>query len=104
MKKFLGTHAKSSSSNSTKYHWSLNLIRELENPKSIIEEDEFIYVIKDKFPKSTHHYLIIPKKDIPSISKVTKDDLEVLYHMELIANKYIDCHEKHDFQYGHKRF
>ncbi|XP_058799945.1 aprataxin [Phymastichus coffea] len=82
-------------------HWSFNLIREIKNPKSILEEDEFVYIIKDKYPKSTYHYLIIPKKDIPSISKVTKDDLELLHHMEHTGNKYIDSHKDYDFQMGY---
>lgn len=78
-------------------HWSLGLLASMNDPESKLEEDDQIVVITDKYPKAKFHYLVLPKKDITAISKLTRDDLELLHHMETIANKYVDRHKEYEF-------
>ncbi|KAL7299252.1 hypothetical protein TKK_0007842 [Trichogramma kaykai] len=82
-------------------HWSLGLIASINDPASILEEDDYTFVIKDYYPKARFHYLILPKKDIPSIEKVTRDDLQILKHMESVAHKFVQKHENEQFQIGY---
>ncbi len=49
---------------------------ELEAEK--VFENEKILAIKDKFPKAPVHILIMPKKEIASLQKMQKEDLELM--------------------------
>ncbi|XP_001600206.1 aprataxin isoform X1 [Nasonia vitripennis] len=82
-------------------HWSLGLLTSMNDPESKVEEDDRIAVIKDKYPKARFHYLVLPKKDISTISEVTRDDIELLQHMENIANKFVDIHKDYEFLVGY---
>ena len=58
-----------------------------EIPSDIIYEDENIIVIKDINPKAKIHYLIIPKKEIPTINDLQEEDKELLASMFFVAKK-----------------
>jgi len=45
--------------------------------------------IQDKYPKARHHYLVLPIKEIESISNLTIDDLPILENMEAAARALI---------------
>ena len=79
-------------------HWAQGLLESMKDPEAKVEEDQDIVVIKDKYPKARFHYLILPKKDIPSINQITRDDLDLLSHMESVANKYVEKHKEYEFQ------
>lgn len=83
-------------------HWSLGLLETLNDPKNLVQEDSYTHVIKDKFPKATYHYLVISKQDISSISKVTKDDVDLLRHMEKVAKKIVQDVNNSDSTYQFK--
>lgn len=99
MKRALPSTVKNVASTAKKQagHWSLGLLATMNDPESVLEEDDQIIVIKDKYPKSHFHYLVLPKKDISSISKITKDDLELLKYMEDTGNKYAAKNDKYEF-------
>ena len=42
-------------------HWTQGLIVALRDHSAIVCEDETIAIIKDKYPKAKHHYLVMPK-------------------------------------------
>ncbi|MBT4937213.1 HIT domain-containing protein [Candidatus Peregrinibacteria bacterium] len=50
-------------------------------------EDEKCVVIKDKFPSSSFHVLVIPKNHIDSISTIEETDLEIISHLVWVAKK-----------------
>ncbi len=58
-----------------------------EIPSEIVYEDEEIFVIKDINPKAKIHLLIIPKKEIPTINDLQKEDKELLANMFFVAKK-----------------
>ncbi|MCH9811981.1 HIT domain-containing protein [bacterium] len=47
-------------------------------PSEVLFEDEDIICIHDKFPQAPVHILLITKKVIPSIDKLTKEDAYLL--------------------------
>lgn len=47
--------------------WMEGLKQAMENPDLKVEESELAIVIKDKYPKARHHYLVLPKENIPSL-------------------------------------
>eukprot|EP00477_Mikrocytos_mackini_P000406 GAHX01000431.1.p1 GENE.GAHX01000431.1~~GAHX01000431.1.p1 ORF type:complete len:121 (-),score=26.72 GAHX01000431.1:161-523(-) len=58
-----------------------------EIPAEILYEDEQCLAFKDKFPVSPEHFLVIPKKQISSLSKSEETDKELLGHLMWIVNK-----------------
>ncbi|XP_044744899.1 aprataxin [Coccinella septempunctata] len=84
-------------------HWSLGLLETIKDPKNLIQEDSYTYVIADKFPKAKYHYLVISKQEISSISKVTINNLDLLRHMEKVAKKIVqDVQSKEEEKYNFK--
>jgi len=58
-----------------------------EIPADIIYEQDDIIVIKDINPKAKTHFLIIPKKEIPSINDLEQEDRYILAEMFFVAKK-----------------
>jgi histidine triad (HIT) family protein len=58
-----------------------------EIPSNIVYEDEKIIVIKDINPKAKIHLLIIPKKEIPTINDLQKEDRNLIADMFFVAKK-----------------
>jgi histidine triad (HIT) family protein len=54
-------------------------------PAQVIQENDYVTVIKDIYPKAPIHYLIIPKKHIIDISELTDLDQEFGWEMLKIA-------------------
>ncbi len=58
-----------------------------EIPADFLYEDELCIAIKDKFPKSPIHLLIIPKKPIPTMMDIEQEDQALIGHLFLVAKK-----------------
>jgi len=54
-----------------------------EIPADIVYEDDLCLAFRDINPQAPVHILIIPKKEIVSISTLTKDDKSILGHLML---------------------
>lgn len=58
-----------------------------ELPCEKVFENDKILVIKDKYPVASVHLLIIPKKEIPSIQEMKKEDFPLLGEIVKVAQK-----------------
>ncbi|CAL1541380.1 unnamed protein product [Lymnaea stagnalis] len=71
--------------------WSQGLLAAMNNPEVVIDSDDQLVVIKDKYPKALFHFLVLPKRNIPNLKSLTQKDLELLKHIhkkgEEIANR-----------------
>jgi histidine triad (HIT) family protein len=56
-----------------------------EIPSEIVYEDELVIAIKDVNPVAPVHLLIIPKKCIPTLNDLTKEDANAVGKMIEIA-------------------
>jgi histidine triad (HIT) family protein len=56
-----------------------------EIPSEVVYEQDNLIVIKDIKPLTKTHLLIIPKKEIPTINDIQKEDKEVLADMFFVA-------------------
>ena len=63
-------------------HWSMKLLQSMEDPNMVVESDSLTVTIKDAFPKAKHHYLILPKESISSLSSLTAKHVSLLEHMD----------------------
>ncbi|XP_025708641.1 aprataxin isoform X1 [Callorhinus ursinus] len=70
-------------------HWSQGLKISMQDPKMQVYKDEQVVVIKDKYPKARHHWLVLPWASISSLKAVTREHLELLKHMHTVGEKMI---------------
>ncbi|XP_055679971.1 aprataxin-like protein [Lutzomyia longipalpis] len=72
-------------------HWSLNLIKDItQHPEKIILKSNLAVVIRDKYPKAKHHFLVLPLEDIEDIFQLRKNHLPLLVEMELLAKNVVE--------------
>ena len=45
-----------------------------EIPAEIVYEDDLVLAFRDIAPQAPVHFLIVPKKDIPTVNDITEDD------------------------------
>jgi histidine triad (HIT) family protein len=55
-------------------------------PAAVVQENDYVKVIKDIHPKAPTHYLIIPKKHIVDASSLTDADQQFGWEMLKIAS------------------
>ncbi|MGH0185073.1 UNVERIFIED_CONTAM: hypothetical protein FKN15_017435 [Acipenser sinensis] len=73
-------------------HWSQGLKSSMQDPKMQVYKDEKVVVIKDKYPKAWHHWLVLPWESISSLKAVKKEHLALLKHMHSVGEKIVqDC-------------
>ncbi|XP_021015468.1 aprataxin isoform X2 [Mus caroli] len=70
-------------------HWSQGLKMSMKDPKMQVYKDDQVVVIKDKYPKARHHWLVLPWASISSLKVVTSEHLELLKHMHDVGEKVI---------------
>jgi histidine triad (HIT) family protein len=58
-----------------------------EVPAKIVYEDEHCLAFEDIAPKAPTHVLLIPKKEIASLSVLGQDDADLIGHMMLVVGK-----------------
>ena len=84
-------------------HWSHGLLASMEDPSMTIRSDDTVVMIQDKYPKAHHHYLVLPKDNISSLTALNKTHIPLLRHMLRVARDFVSeltKSEKIDFQFG----
>ena len=86
-------------------HWSMKLHQSMQDPNLVIESDSLTVTIKDAFPKSRHHYLILPKERITSLRSLTAKHVDLLKHMDersqSLIKRLVDKNPNLEFRYGY---
>jgi histidine triad (HIT) family protein len=59
-----------------------------EEPGVFLYEDDTCVIIDNKYPKTPIHYLVIPKKPIPSIATLEEADIEIVGKLFLVASRF----------------
>uniref|UniRef100_A0A1A9W9D6 Aprataxin C2HE/C2H2/C2HC zinc finger domain-containing protein n=1 Tax=Glossina brevipalpis TaxID=37001 RepID=A0A1A9W9D6_9MUSC len=83
-------------------NWSSGLINILKDPSKHIIASNLAVVIKDKYPKAKHHYLVLPLSDIDTIFHLTIDHLDLVEELYLLAINIIELKREdlNNFQIG----
>jgi len=58
-----------------------------EIPAKIVFDDEKVVAFEDIKPQAPIHIIIIPRKHIPTVLDMGKDDRELVGHIHLVANQ-----------------
>ncbi|XP_011188972.2 aprataxin-like protein [Zeugodacus cucurbitae] len=82
--------------------WAAGLLATINDPKNIIISSNDAVVIHDKYPKAQHHYLVLPKADIPDIFHLNQSHLPLLEELFLLAQNVIEVKrcQLDDFKIG----
>ena len=83
-------------------HWSKGLLASMEDPNMIVLSDDLTVMIRDMYPKARHHYLVLPREDIPSLRTLTGSHTPLLIHMLKVARDFVSqlINSNLEFQYG----
>jgi len=84
-----------------KGHWSNGLLSSMNDPEYVVSSTDSVVIIKDKYPKAKHHFLILPKKKINNLSCIAPEDLELLKHMEEEAKNLTSKYQESEFRIGY---
>ncbi|CAO1428471.1 unnamed protein product [Diamesa hyperborea] len=72
-------------------HWSQRLIEAMNDESLVFIKTDELVVIRDKFPKAKHHFLILPtNKNIDNIYDLRKEDIQLINEMELLATNVVE--------------
>ncbi|XP_059612453.1 aprataxin-like protein [Phlebotomus argentipes] len=71
-------------------HWSRNLIKSMQDPSSIVIKNDLVVVIRDKYPKARHHFLVLPYESIDDIYQLRKCHLPLLAELELMGKNAVE--------------
>ncbi len=58
-----------------------------EIPAKMVHEDEHLIAFHDINPQAPYHIVIVPRKPIPSVKDVTKEDTELMGRMIVLAGE-----------------
>lgn len=72
--------------------WRNNLLKTMNDPNSIVYRDNSVVIIKDKYPKSEYHYLVLPYQDIPSLKSCSYQHKPIIDYMESKAREFARSH------------
>lgn len=73
--------------------WHNNLLKAMNDPNLVVHRDKQVVIIKDKYPKSEFHYLVLPYNDIPSLFVCSYQHKMVIEHMETVAREFARSHQ-----------
>lgn len=86
-------------------HWSMKLFQSMQDPNLVVESDSLTVTIKDAFPKARHHYLILPKEHITSLTSLTTKHVDLLKHMDecsqTMIKRLMDKNPDLEFRHGY---
>jgi len=82
-------------------HWNQGLLSSMTDPALLVSSNTYIVTIKDKYPKAKHHYLVLPKKQLPNLQSMTMEDMDLLTMMDREAARLAASHPASQFQIGY---
>merc|ERR1712179_370181 len=58
----------------------------MNDPNLVVEADDRVVIVKEKYPKAHYHFLVTPREHIPSLRCLRRDQSELLRYMEAYAH------------------
>lgn len=83
------------------FGWKSGLLMAMNDPAMQVDEDDRVIVIKDLFPKSKFHYLVLPRERIDDLGSLDQNHVELLEHMHETGRKMCGRHPDSDFKMGY---
>lgn len=71
----------------------------MNDPELKVKETEDLVVIRDKFPKARHHFLVLPKERIANLASLTGNHVPIIEEMTKLGRQIVADHQKEEFRY-----
>ncbi|XP_058811812.1 aprataxin-like protein [Topomyia yanbarensis] len=83
-------------------NWSGNLIKDMQDSSKVILRSSLAAVLRDRYPKARHHFLVLPWEDINTVYQLKSEHLGLLEDMHKLALQTIEFHHAklQDFKMG----
>ncbi len=62
----------------------------MSDPEQVLEKEDLTVTLFDAFPKARYHFLVVPRENIHSVKDLTRDNLELLKHIQIVAEELIE--------------
>lgn len=72
------------------FNWKYGLHNAMRDPNSVIYQDNLVIIIKDKYPKSIHHFLVLPVGKVKDLKALTRSHIQLIEHMVMVAARLTD--------------
>ncbi|XP_033760025.1 aprataxin-like [Pecten maximus] len=70
-----------SSNKKPTFAWNKGLLASMDDPELQEYVDERVVIIKDKYPKARHHFLVLPKENIPNLKSLKPEHIKLLEYL-----------------------
>ena len=84
-KKYLLFYNSKLSEKIIRYSWNKIINKEI--PADILYENDSVIAFRDVNPQAPVHFLVIPKKEIPTLNDIEDDDKDIIGELFLVAKK-----------------
>jgi aprataxin len=71
----------------------------MNDPELKVLETESLVVIRDKFPKARHHYLVLPRERILNLSSLEAGHVPLLQEMCRVGRQLTERHPTAEFRF-----
>lgn len=78
--------------------WFRGLSEAKSDPSKHLDSNDKCIIIRDGYPKSRHHYLVLPRRNIPNLTSLTTKDVPLLENMLEFSKLYLN--KVHGVNYG----
>lgn len=82
-------------------HWSQGLLASMNDPKMKVLETENLVIIKDKYPKAEHHFLVLPREKLTSLKVLNDEHVDLLEEMDREGRNICENYPNHQFKLGY---
>jgi len=81
-------------------NWSQGLRTDMKKPELVVFSTPSVVVIKDKFPKAKHHFLVLPREELDNLQSLELKHLSLVEHMVDVGNQIAARHRDSEFRMG----
>lgn len=81
-------------------NWATGLRVDIRKPELVVTSSPTLVVIKDKFPKARHHYLVLPRADMDNLQSLGRQHLGLLQEMKELGQEMACRHPESEFRLG----
>jgi len=81
-------------------NWSTGLRTDMKKPELVVFSTPSVVVIKDKFPKAKHHFLVLPREELDNLQSLELKHLSLVEQMQEVGNEIAARHRDSQFKMG----
>ena len=81
-------------------NWSTGLRTDMKKPELVVFSTPSVVVIKDKFPKAKHHFLVLPRGELDNLQSLGLEHVGLVEEMQDVGKQVAGRHSDSQFRMG----